>query len=233
MPSANDNISLKDGGDNPFKMRAIDVSLLGDGTVQLIRHYSTLYPADYGVGGSYHTTVKSGAMAVGLGATAPILAFRNPSANLLAVLRRIKFEAWSTGTGFAAGLASIDMSIARSFSVQDTGGAAVSLTSPQAKLRAAMSASSSLIQVATTGALTAGTRTKDTNPIEALRIAVGTATNTPFIPFGTELYKKQGSDHPVVLALNEGFVLEATVPGTGTWAWASTLEWDELPISSF
>jgi hypothetical protein len=33
---------------------------------------------------------------------------------------------------------------------------------------------------------------------------------------------------PLVLAQNEGFVVQATVPATGTWAFQAIIEWSEV-----
>lgn len=238
MSSPNDNLSIKDGGDNPKSMRSKDVSAASDGSLQIIRHLATLYPVDFGIGGCYHTVIKSGSMAAGLAAAAPILSFRNSLTTVNAILRRIKFSAWSLGTGFTAGLATFDLFVARSFTASDTGGAAVTLTAPQAKLMSSMAGAGVTIRASTTATLTAGTRTLDTNPIESLNVAVGTATNTPFVG-GVNgsppamFHEKRGSEHPVVLAQNEGFVIQATVPATGVWGWAAALEWDEVPPVNF
>jgi hypothetical protein len=48
-------------------------------------------------------------------------------------------------------------------------------------------------------------------------------------PSGITLFEKLAGEHPLILATNEGFVVEATIPATGTWQFALTLEWAELP----
>lgn len=230
--SSNDNLAIKDGNDNAKSMRSKDVSAAGDGSLQRILHFSTMYPVDYGAGGCYHTVVKSGSMAAGLAAGSPILAFRNPSTTLKALVRRIKFNAWTIGTGFAAGLATTELYVARSFTAMDTGGAALTV---QGKLATAMAAASSVIQYATTGTLTAGTRTLDTNPVESENVTAPTAAYTPFTsnPLRANIFDKLGSDHPLLLAQNEGFVLQSTVPATGVWGWSCKIEWDEVPLVNY
>jgi hypothetical protein len=37
-----------------------------------------------------------------------------------------------------------------------------------------------------------------------------------------------GPEHPVLLAQNEGFVVRATVPATGTWQFGITVAWAEV-----
>ncbi|SRR6266566_3597281 len=236
MSSPNDNMALKDANSNPFKMRAKDISALQDGSLQTVRHLATSYPVDYGIGGCYRLTSKSGAMAAGLAANAPIYAFRWTSVSLLALLRRVRLQAWSTGTGFAAGLATFDMLVARSWTVADTGGVVDTISTNNGKLRTAM-ATTALPEIrhSSTATLTAGTRTLDAQAMETLSVGVTTATNTPFITPGipNKLFEASQFDHPLVLAQNEGFVLQASVPATGTWAFAVTPEWDEVPITSY
>lgn len=234
MSSPNDNFLLKDGNDSPFKLRAKDVSAAQDGSVQVVRHLATLYPVDYGIGGCYHKQFRGGAMAAGLASNAPILALRNTSVLVNALIRKIKLNAWSTGTGFAAGLAKFELFVARGFTVQDTGGGAATMTSPQGKLRADMATSQCAIQVATTTNLTAGTRTLDADPVESLVLGAPTAANTQFwLPNSLRLFDKAGSDHPLLLVKDEGLVLQATVPATGTWSWSASIEWDEVMLVNF
>lgn len=232
--SPNDNFLLKDGNDNPFKLRGKDVSSLQDGSLQVVRHFATLYPVDYGIGGCFHRTVKSGTMGAGLAAGAPILAFRNISSTLNALVRRVRFAAWTLGAGFTAGVASVEMYVARSFSVQDTGGSTVNLTAPQAKLSASMAAPVAQIQYGSTGTLTAGSRILEVAPIDAINAAAPTGTNA--VIFGSSpvnLFNRAQGEHPLLLVQNEGFVLQASVPATGTWGWTAAIEWDEVPLVNF
>lgn len=233
MASPNDNFQLKDAVDNTFKARAKDVSAAQDGSLQIMRHLATPYPVDYGIGGCYHAVFKSGIMAAGLAANSPILAFRNTSPSMNALIRHIKFNAWTLGTGFAAGLATMELYIAKSFTAMDTGGNTG--TTSAAKLATSMGGSSAAVQWATTGALTAGTRTLNTYPLEAENVSAPTTAYTPFTtnPLRADLLDKNGGDHPVLLAQNEGLVLQATVPGTGLWSWAARIVWDEVPLTNY
>lgn len=233
MSSPNDNTQINNSLDSPVKLRTKDVSTAQDGSLQFNRALCTPYPVDYGTAGIFHTTVKSGAFAAGLAAGSPILAFRNPSALQNSLIRRVKFQAWSTSIGFAAGLITFEMYVARSFSVMDTGGASVSLAAPQAKLATAMGAPLSAIQYSTTAGLTAGTRILDTLPIENRTLAAPTTTYTQMMDPSKPLFEKRGAEHPLLLAASEGFVIQATVPGTGTWQWSAAIEWDEVPVINF
>ena len=191
---------------------------------------ATLRPLDYGVGGSFQLTSKSGIMAAGLTAAAPIYAFRNASASLLAVVKRVKISAWSLGTGFTAGLSTFEMVRAISWTVADTGGAVDVITTVNGKLRSNMASIASLAEIrhSDTATLTAGTRTLDSQPLESLNVNVPVTANFAFVPAPTKLFEKMASEFPLVLAASEGFIIRATVPATGTWTFAITPEWDEV-----
>ncbi len=191
---------------------------------------TSLRPVDIGALGSYSVTVKSGIEAAGAAANSPILAFRWAPAIVptsLALIRRINFSAWNLGTGFTAGNYVFDFFMARAFSVQDTGGGAVTLTTNNAKLRTSHALTQATIQAATTGVLTAGTRTKDANSFRTLAGVVANAAFSTFLPH-TEVFRQQPGEQPIVLATGEGFVIEATVPATGTWTWACGIDVDEV-----
>lgn len=236
--SSNDNFVIKDGNNNGVTMRGKDISATGNGGIQVIRHYSTLYPVDYGFLGCDQTTVKSGIMAAGLAATSPIFAFRNTNAGVQSLIRKLIFNAWTLGTAFASGgLANFELYFARSFNVMDTGGSAANLNSPNGKLATFMGNVGSSIQYGVTGALTAGTRTLDLAPLRAINVVAPSTVNTPFfgsgLPLGATLFDKEGGNHPVLLAQYEGIVVQATVPGTGTWSYTLTAEWDEVPPQNY
>jgi hypothetical protein len=224
-----DNLQLRDGLANPFILRSKDVSAAGDGTIQRTMVLATPYPMDFGVGGSFHHTAKNGAvvMAAGLAASAPIYSFRNPS-SLLSIVKRVKIAAWTT-VGFTAGIATFDMLIARAFTAADTGGTASTLTGDNATLRTSLGTAGSTIMHSNTATLTPGTRTLDVGAVESWNTAAPVAASTPFNNVPMKLFEKLDAEHPLVLAQNEGFVIQATVPAVGTWSWSVTTEWDEVP----
>ena len=229
-----DNFQLRDGNTNLFGARSKDVSAAQDGSLQFMRHLAAAYPVDYGVGGCFHMTSKSGSMGAGLSANSPIYSFRWTSATLNALVRRIRLQAWSLGTGFTAGLATFDLYRATAWSAADTGGTTDTLGLDNGNLRTAMPASAlAELRHSSTGALSAGTRTKDNQPADSITLTVGTATNTPLMSSPLKLFERLQGEHPLVLATNEGFTIQATVPATGVWAWAITAEWDEVPLVNF
>src|SRR6516165_8739742 len=117
-----DNKLIKDALGQNFTIRMRDISPGGDGSIQRSMIFTTSYPIDYGTGGSYRDAAKSGSMAAGLAANAPIYSFQWTSSSLLALVRRVKLSAWTLGTGFAAGVAEFDLFVARLFSSADGGG---------------------------------------------------------------------------------------------------------------
>src|SRR5262249_46381682 len=132
---------------------------------------AALVPTEYGTGGMYQHTAKSGLMAAGLAAASPVYSFCWQSPTLLALVRRIRLSAWSVGA-FTAGIGTFDLWLARAFTVADSGGAAIDLSGNHAKLRTSMASSSAAIRCATTAALVAGTRVLDPDPVDSLNVAV-------------------------------------------------------------
>jgi hypothetical protein len=235
MSSPNDNFWLRDAV-NPqaFKMRSKDTSLAQDGSVQTVRHLSMPYPVEYGIGGCFQLCSKSGVMAASLAANSPIYSFRWVSLLQNAIVRRVRLQAWSLGTGFTAGLAFLDMFVCRAWTVADTGGTTETLGGDNGNLRTAMPATLlPELRHSATAALVAGTRTKDVQPVESMTYGITTAVNTPFLTTATKLFERVGAEHPLVLANNEGFTIQATVPAVGTWSWWITTEWDEVPLEAY
>lgn len=218
----------------PFTLRSKDISAAGDGSIQAAMMLSRLYPLDWSLnevsGGMFQHTAKSATMAAALAANAPILAFQWTSGTLVGVVRRVKLAAWSLDTGFAAGIATFDMYVARAFTAIDTGGVTSTLTGNNAKLRTAMSTASAVIVHSSTATLTAGTRTLDAAPVESWNAAAPTTAYAPLANPPVKLFEKLPGEHPLVLAQDEGFVIQASVPATGDWAFAASIEWDELPL---
>lgn len=190
----------------------------------------TIRPQDVGALGSYEISEASGTMAAGLAANSPIFSFRWSSAAGLAVVKSVYMSAGNAGTAFAAGVATFKCIAARSFTVSDSGGTALTLTGNNGKMRT--SHATTLLgdaRIASTATLTAGTRSLDSTAIGTLLAPVSTAASTTLISPGTNLFDSGDSNaYPLILAQNEGFVITATVPATGTWAFAVNVEWDEV-----
>lgn len=190
-------------------------------------------PMVIGARGAYSLSVTSGVMAAGLAANAEIFQFRWTSATLVALLRSVRIEAGNAGTAFAAGVATFGMRQARTWTVDGTGGTAITVATNDQKKKTAFATtaapSGTGIRVASTAALGAGTKTLDGNDFAGLTCGVlATAGHTILTP-GTYLWERNTSDEwPIYYAQNEGFVVRATVPITGTWTFNLDMEWNEI-----
>lgn len=192
-----------------------------------------LRPLDVGALGAFKAGSASGIMAAALAGASPIFSFRGPSTGL-ALIRRVTFEMGVLGTAFTAGSGLFNLFAARGFSASDTGGGALTMTTNNAKLRTAFATSGVQdIRCSATATLTAGTRTKDAAPLAAINVPVPATTVSTILVPNRSLLIAQPGDWPLVLAANEGFVIEATVPATGTWAFSCNVEWDEIAAASY
>ncbi len=191
----------------------------------------TRRPIDVGVLGSYRKALVSGTIAAALGADSIVYAFRYGGANLC-IPRRILISAGDL-VGFTAGFVVFNLFPARAFSASDTGGTAATLTGNNSKLRTSMATTGvSDIQIANTGAMSAGTRTLDADPMDTIAASV-VATAGQRILDKSELFSARDDEWPLVLAQNEGFEIHATVPATGTWKLGVTTIWDEVTTASW
>jgi len=200
-----------------------------DGTVYRSLR-TTLRPIDYGSYGSYRLAMLSGTMAAGLAANAEIFQFRWSDASRLCVVTAITFDGLSgSATAFTAGFGKVDAVIARSWTADGSGGTAATLTTNNAKRRTSMGTTLlGAARVASTAALTAGTKTLDAQAIGQYSAAIGTTTSAQWIPQTQLFHAGPGIESPIILAQNEGLVVRATVPATGTWQFGVTVCWTEL-----
>jgi hypothetical protein len=191
---------------------------------------ASLRPIDYGSLGSYRVSGLSGTMAAGLAANSEVFQFRWVDATRVCVVTSVVFDGLSgSATAFAAGFGKVDMLIARSWTADGSGGSTLTLAGNNQKLRSSMN--TTLIggsRISSTAALSVGTKTLDAQAIGQYSAAFGTATSTQWIPKFDLFRADPGGESPVVLTQNEGFVVRATVPATGTWQFGVTVAWTEL-----
>jgi hypothetical protein len=224
-----DNRQIKDGIGNLFTLRMKDVSSTLDGSLLESLFLSTPYPPDYGGGGIFQHCAKSGVLNAALPANSAIYSFRWPASTILAAITRVRLFAW-TAVGFAPGMITFDLFVARNFTAPDTGGTGANLTGDNNNLRTVMGSAEAEIMYSNTLGLALGTRTLDLAPIDSRTVAAPTTPNMMFNPpSGMTLFEKLAGEHPLIVMEEEGFVIQATVPATGTWQFALTLEWAELP----
>lgn len=139
-------------------------------------------------------------------ASTPVFSFRNLAANPILV-RRIGMGFATTTAFTTAQLMSFGLTIARNFTVSDSGGTAIAFTGNNAKHRTSLGTPTSLdCRIATTTALTAGTRTIDTNMI-GTQIGWSGAAGTTIMAAPNNILSHDTGDYPIVLAQNEGIVI--------------------------
>lgn len=190
---------------------------------------SNARPMNIGAFGSFSVGTPGGVEAAGAAANSPIFTFRSAAAagpNCL--IRRVMLSAIGLGTSFTAGSGLFQLFVCRSFTVSDTGGTALTMTTNNGKRRTSFATSAAQdIRYSTTGVLTAGTRTTDATPISSVFGVCSNTASVVILP-PTELLRPYDCDWPLVLAPNEGFTIQATVAATGTWSAAVTVDWDEV-----
>ena len=193
------------------------------------------YPMELGARGAYCLGVNNGSavMAAGLAADSEIFQFRWTDATRFCVLRGVYFSMGSV-IAFVAGRMKFDLVCARGWTANGTGGTVSGFTATgTAKKRNdfAVPLMAGNIRVADTAALGAGTKTLDTTP-EAC-IAMGAPTSIGPIIQRTPLWTRDtDSEYPFLFEQDEGFIIRAVVPGTGTWYFGITVEWAEVDPAS-
>lgn len=177
----------------------------------------------------YSVALASGVMAAGLAAGSPIYSFRNASAKPIRLLT-VEFNAAVGATGFTANTALFELVRATAWTIADSGGAAATLTGNAGSHRSSQGKSviaGSDVRIATTATLTAGTRVLDSVAHRNIVGAAGSA-GTPIIQ-DVPLYIDWASyGIPLVLGVNEGFIIRASVPVTGTWGFGVNAVWGEV-----
>jgi hypothetical protein len=191
---------------------------------------STLRPIDYGALGSYRLSLLSGTMAAGLAANSEVFQFRWSDATRICVVTSVIWDGLSgSATAFAAGFGKVDMLVARSWTADGSGGVAATISGNNAKQRTSMGSTLlGAVRASSTAALTAGTKTLDTQAIGQYSAAIGTGTSVQWIPQFDLFHADPGGESPLILSQNEGFVIRATVPATGTWQFGVTVCWTEV-----
>ena len=187
-------------------------------------------PMNVGAFGSYSYGASSGVMAAGLAASSPVFTFRGAAAaGPLCLVRRVSLSAINAGTAFAAGTALFQLLVCRTFTVNDTGGGAATITTNNIKRRTSFAGTATQdLRTSATATLTAGTRTTDATALSSL-FGVCSATASAVMVPPTDMLRYGPEAWPLVLNVNEGFTIQATVAATGTWSFSVQVDWDEVP----
>ena len=168
---------------------------------------TTVRPLDAGAFGHYRlsTTV---ALVVTQAANGTLFSFRWGDATRLCIPQFIRLEVQQTAAATATIAPAFEVVIARSFSVSDSAGTALTLTGNSFKKRTSMGTTlvTDIRKSAVAAGLTAGTRTLDGEAI--LQVGtVQTITNVNTTTYVKALDFTDGVDHPLVFAQNEGFIV--------------------------
>lgn len=200
-----------------------------DGNVQI-----TALGPDISTGGrfiSYSKTTATTAI-VALDGTNGILwacRFAPSSSTKLALVERVIIKATSTVGPSMAQETGVQIFRATGFTAIPTSGTALTLTTPNAKLRSSLSVPEMLITVEnTTSELTAGTHTLDALPLAAKtewHLAAGATVQMPVVELDLDLRHS-----PLVLAANEGLLAGPAVTQANSLAQVHrfTMIWREV-----
>ena len=162
--------------------------------------------------GSYQIAALSGAV-TGVGAGSPVFSMRwAPGTGALCLINNVTISATVT-TGFTAQQElEYALFVARGFTVSDAAGTQVIMSGNNQKLRTSMNtsliASGGDMRISSTVALTAGTRTLDSQPLNANSfMAIAATASSAISNVNIPLFDRYPGEYPIVLANNEGIVV--------------------------
>jgi len=210
---------------------------MGAGTVWTPQQVAS-GPLPPGTGGAFRLSMVSGTIAAALAANSELFQFRYVTgAARVCLVHGISVSAGMNVAATAAALLSLRATIARAWTVAGSGGTRAVLAGNLQQLRTAHATSEvSDAGIATTGLLTAGTKTLDTQDIGGVSYGVGTGAitvtpNLTLVPKTNLLGDFAGSlAFPLVLANQEGFVIRSGIIGPAAMTWALTVDvaWSEV-----
>lgn len=192
--------------------------------------YSKIAPA----GGAYRISLKSGATTI-LNANDCVFSCRWTDTQYRAIIQKLRVN-WVVTTAFgSAQLLDYGLYFARAFTATDSAGTASTLTGDNCKLDTLFPTTRFAdIEIATASAITAGTRTLDSQPILTrtgwATTTAGTVAADPNMEyqFGT-----LDAINPITLRTNEGLALNVltTMGATGVMRVYVEMEWTEVPVN--
>ena len=187
--------------------------------------------------GAYQMGITSGALTA-VAAGAPVFSFRwAPSVSTnLCMVRRVELG-FSTITPFTTAQSlQYSIQIARQWTTNDTVGTTAAFTQTNtAKMRTSMPTSAfaggGQFMIATTGAITAGTRTLDT---QQMQFTNGQSTAVGTVLTAQPIFQQQTGDYPVIFAANEGFIINnvQAMAAAGVINLVINVEWMELAATT-
>jgi len=193
--------------------------------------------------GSYLYGGRTGAY-TGAGANTPMFSMRfvagSAGSAQIAIIQRITIN-WVLTTGFTtAQEVAFGAYVARAFTGSDSGGTQIVVSGNNQKNRTSAQtsqiATAGDMRIATTAALTAGTRTLDSAAFSVANGWAGsTLLTTGVVPMSqVVLYENFPGDTPIILQSNEGIIINNLVAlaATGVMTVAVTIEWTESSTSA-
>lgn len=208
-------------------------NLLGvDPTLRALR--SSLHPMESL--GQYTLSEFTG-LTTGIAANGEVFQVRWTDATNLMVLRYLKIR-WATVTGFtAAQECALSASKVSAWSADGSGGTTITPSVSNTTNRNSYPVSKiGSMRIATTGALTAGTKTIAANPfLTMMRKTMAAAATVQDTDFEAEFRSSEGNVSPIILAQNEGIVVRNVIAmgAAGTARLAITLYWEEILATDY
>lgn len=196
----------------------------------------SLRPLDATVSqGSYQQGLFTGTMAAALAANSEVMQFRYTGANIC-VVNQVTFEGLAANVAFAAGALNFRLLVAQAWTVDGSGGNVAAVTTEATQLDSQYTAPTATLRVASTAALGAGTKTLQGVTANSQGIGLAIGFTAPAVPAVGQQMPKDSNffhtsaayDHPQILRNNEGLVVVANVPATGTWITGFTISWTEM-----
>ena len=188
-------------------------------------------PLDAGAFGHYRlsTTV---ALVVTQALNGTLFSFRWGDATRLCAVNYIRLEVQQTAAATATIAPAFEVFVARSFSASDSAGTALTLTGNSFKKRTSFGSTlvTDIRKAAVAAGLTAGTRTLDGDAIMQVG-TIQTITNVNTTTYTKQIDFTDGTDHPLVLAQNEGFIVRGPTVVFGAAGTANLIVdvgWTEL-----
>jgi len=192
-------------------------------------------PLDYGALGHYRLSQTIGLVAT-QAVNGTLFSWRWGDATRLCVITKLKISCMQTAAATATIMPVFQVFLARSFTVSDSAGTALTATGNNLKKRTSMG--STLVTDARFSALaaglTAGTRTLDANPILELNTQQTITTPNANL-YVTEMDIGAGDgNHPIVFAQNEGLIVRGPTVVFGAAGTANlTVEMSWAEVSSY
>ena len=188
-------------------------------------------------GNSYRLATFTGTIGAALAANSEVFQFRFLSGTKTwALIEKVVFDGLGiVAVATAAGPLGFQMVPARAWTAAGSGGTRIAVSGDNLQMETALANSQANdIGIATTGALTAGTKTLDANAIGQAIGGVGTAAVTAYGPSSIiapqMLFNSEGTTIPLVLANQEGFIIKTTHAGPAglTYVAGFTVQWVEV-----